>query len=145
MNDNRLQKIKTSWNKGVTTISLKTSLALEKAKINTHIDSVQKEIDSLYFEVGNLSYKIWQDNLNDFSVLNDYFNSISAKLKEQEILRQEIAKIEDQSNRILGENLISDNNTDKFEFTDKRVCPNCGIEINANANFCRKCGYKLKE
>lgn len=47
-------KLRSSLNRGITTISVKTSSSLEKTKLKTHIESLTNDIQKLYSEAGDL-------------------------------------------------------------------------------------------
>ena len=52
MENDAFGKVKSSLNRAVTSISVKTSSSLEKGKLNTYIDSLENDIKKLKFELG---------------------------------------------------------------------------------------------
>ena len=89
-----MNKIKSSFNRGITTISLKTSSTIEKSKIKTHIDSLNREIARELAASGEEAYKIWLDGKTDFSELIEKFEGIQGKYKEIEDLTAELSAID---------------------------------------------------
>ena len=53
-------------------------------------------------------------------------------------LNEEIKKVDERSNSVLGTDKNSDANTPHF-------CTNCGTRYDVGAKFCRKCGNSLQE
>ena len=96
------QKIKSSFNRGITTISVKTSSSLEKTKIKTHIESITREIQRKFSLVGEEAYKIWSDGSEDFSALYQNFEEIKNKYNEIEELKEQLVYIDQRDNEILG-------------------------------------------
>ena len=140
-------KFKSSLNRGVTAISIKTSSSLEKAKIRTHIESIKLEIDRLIVTIGELAYEIWEKGESDFSSLNEQFDLIKQKKEEILQLENEYESIDERDNQILGAS-----NTDKPSAPQTMpeeaagiVCPNCGTAYANPVRFCRRCGYKIEE
>lgn len=136
------QKFKSSLNRGVTTISVKTSSSLEKAKIKTHIDTIQSEIQQLSLSIGELAYTKWLNNDTDTSQLVEFFISIQQKNGEIEKLNEELSSIDARDNQILG-NMAVEEAAATTDFA--MVCPNCGTGYETPVKFCRKCGTKLME
>lgn len=141
-----LQKFKTSFNRGVTAISIKTSSSLEKVKIKTHIDSITAEIDRLISNVGAMAYSIWISGETDFSALNEHFSAIKQKREEIERLQAEYMSIDERDNQILGAAPAEGPApAAPVEQMPELVCPKCGSSYSPPAKFCRKCGQKLQE
>ena len=141
-----LQKFKTSFNRGVTAISLKTSSSLEKVKIKTHIDSISTEIERMISNVGETAYSIWNSGETDFSSLNEQFSAIKQKREEIEQLQSEYLSIDERDNQILGTSSAEvPAPAAPAEQAVGIVCPNCGSNYSSPVKFCRKCGQKLQE
>lgn len=133
-----LQKIKSSFNKGITTITVKTSSTIEKTKLSTHIYKLKEDILSLYTRYGQDSYKKYKNvgNVTDES-LKEIFKNIEEKENTIRSLLNEIKKIDEQNNEILGN---SQNTMNQSKF----YCSNCGASYSTKVNFCRKCGKKIE-
>lgn len=134
------KKIKNTVNRGITTISIKTSSSLEKSKIKTHIDTLEKEVQKLLLTTGENAYSIWIDNGTDYHSLTDKFIVIKQKKAEIEQLRLELDSIDERDNQILGKNTEY---AREHREDDPIICPECGSEYVVTVKFCRKCGYKF--
>ena len=142
------QKFKSSFNRGVATISVKTSSSLEKVKIKTHIESIEKEIEHLISEIGENAYEIWETNDNDFSVLGE--KCLVVKQKKDEIIQLNEAynSIDERDGQILGTSVNEENHEVKETApisNESITCPNCGSVYIQSVKFCKKCGQKLKD
>ena len=134
-----LEKLKSSFNRGITTISVKTSSSLEKSKIKTHIESLTRDIERDIRLVGEAAYKIWSTQDGDFAVLNERCAAIKSKQEEIERLNEELASIDERDNQILGTTERPEEAAPKF------ICTNCGAQYDSPVKFCRKCGNKMAE
>lgn len=134
-------KFKSSFNRGITTISVKASSSLEKSKIKTHIESLESEIQKMIFSIGEQAYAKWENKDSDFSSLNETFEQIDRKKQEIESLTAELNSIDERDSQILG-NAKNEDGTR----TDSSVCvcPNCGMRYDEPVRFCRSCGFKLQ-
>ena len=147
MASDAFQKFKSTINRGVTTISVKTSSSLEKVKIKTHIESINKEIDHLMQEIGKKAYGIWENNSGDFSVLEELFSIIKQKKEEITQLVGEYESIDDRDGQILGTSITETTKVaDEIVTTEDETitCPQCGMVYIQSVRFCKKCGQQLK-
>lgn len=164
MAGNTFQKFKSSVNRGITTISVKTSSSLEKSKIKTHIDTINREIQRKISIVGEDAYNIWLGNNEDFSSLYETFEEIKNKYNEIEELKEQLVYIDQRDNEILGtavkenapkteviaaeepEAAAEENvkvEEQKEEQPKKRFCRNCGTPYEGQVKFCRNCGIQM--
>ena len=133
MANDAFEKFKTSVNRGITTISVKTSSGVEKSKIKTHIDSLQKEIEKIYTSLGESLYLEWLKVDIDHTVFTERLENIRAKKEEIDNLKMQLNSIDDRDNQILG------NGGDK----NPLVCSRCGAQFTNPVKFCGKCGSKM--
>lgn len=134
MEQNAFDMMKSKINKGITTVSLKTSSSVEKAKINTHIESLNGDIEVLKREIGEKVYVLWENDNFDLGKLTQELNNIKEKNTKICELKNQLSAIEDKENDILGKgNSIS----------ARSICQNCGMQYDQKINFCVKCGTKL--
>lgn len=133
------EKLKSSFNRGITTISVKTSSSLEKSKIKTHIESLTRDIERDIQQIGETAYKIWSDEEKDFTVLNERCAAVKSKKDEIEKLTKELESIDERDNQILGTTERPEEAAPKF------ICTNCGAQYETPVKFCRKCGNKMAE
>ena len=141
MANDAISKFKSSINRGITTINVKTSSSLEKTKIKTHIESLRTEIGKLFSSIGERAYAVWESQSGaDDDRLLEMYALVKQKKDEIESLTAELNSIDERDNQILG--------TMKQEAADaagrKIVCPQCGSQYDEPAKFCRKCGQKLQ-
>lgn len=136
------QKFKSSVNRGIATISVKSSSALEKSKIKTHIESLNRDLEKELMLIGDVAYKLWSDGNSDFSSLNTRFETVKGKLAEIESLKAELESIDERDNQILG-----NNNTQPEVLNEaaKYFCTQCGAQYETLPKFCRKCGNKMSD
>ena len=72
------QKLKNSVNRGITTISVKTSSSFEKTTINTHIETIKNEIIKLTSKLGEDVYNCWLNG-------EDSIMAFSEKMREETV------------------------------------------------------------
>ena len=63
------EKGKIALDKGVT----QASFALEKSKLNSQIDGINKEIKKLFHSLGDAAYVQWENGSEDFKSLEGMF------------------------------------------------------------------------
>lgn len=148
MANDAFQKFKSTFNRGVTTISVKTSSSLEKVKIKTHIESIDKEIEQLLLEIGKTAYELWENSNVDFSVIAEQCSIIKEKKETIVQLNEKYNSIDERDGQILGTSMNEEIKEEK-EFVpvldDSITCPNCGSVYIQSVRFCKKCGQQLKE
>lgn len=137
-----IQKFKNSMNRGITTISVKTSSSLEKTKLNTHIDTLEKDIQNLYSAVGSAAYALWESGTSDFSTLTETFISIQQKKSEISRLVTERDAIARRDSQILG--TAAQEPAKSSRAPGVIFCPQCGASYDTPVKFCRKCGCSLQ-
>lgn len=76
------KKIKSSLNRSVTTISVKTSSSIEKVKLKTHMESLEADIQTSFTRLGELAYQLWEADEKYISSLEDHFEVIFQKKEE---------------------------------------------------------------
>ena len=135
-----ISKFKSSINRGITTINVKTSSSLEKTKIRTHIESLRADIEKLFHSIGERAYAGWERQAGEDEGLTEMFVLVKQKKDEIDQLTAELFSIDERDNQILG--------TMKQEAAPaagrKITCPECGSQYDDPAKFCRKCGHKLQ-
>lgn len=142
MTNDPFQKFKSSLNKGITNIGVKMSSSLEKSKIQLYINSLEKEIEKIFFSIGEESYALWENESDDSESLHNKFALVKQKKAEIEQLKLELNSIEKHDNKIFG---TSGQEVPPEEpSTDKTTCPGCGSQYNTPIKFCRNCGQKLQ-
>lgn len=140
MSKESLQKLKSSLNRGVATISLKTSSTLEKAKLQTHMESIDTEVQQMISTAGEMAYGMWQHGNTEYTEIVTLFLAIQEKRHEIELLQAQIQSLHDREKQILGaaamERIVPVGESEQ-------ICPNCGAHYLNVVKFCRNCGQKL--
>lgn len=124
-----------AFSKGITAVNVKLSRSLEEAKINTYIDTLNQEANSLKMEIGNMIYAKWRSG-NTVEITEDIIvklDMIRQRLEEVELKKAEILRLQEDEKRILG-GAVNVNTV---------YCVNCGTANNAANSFCEKCGSPL--
>jgi len=137
------QKLKSTVNRGITTISVKTSSSLEKTQIKTQIDTLTKSIESAHSYVGEAAYRIWESGSTDFSSLNEQFVRIKEMRVKIDELSAQIAAIDERDKQILGGQSADAQNISGS--SSVIICNSCGAKYDSPVKFCRKCGNKLSD
>lgn len=132
-------KLKSSLNRGITTISVKTSSSLEKTKLKTHMESLNNEIRKLYSEIGETAYQKWASGDSDCAALEQMFQQIQSKQQTISNLTEELNSIDERDSQILG------TKTEKPAEPQGCVCSSCGAKYETPVKFCRNCGSKMQD
>ena len=100
-----------------------TSKITKETKLKLKMNDNKNKISDLYEEIGKKVYEkhVREENINIKEELKEQCEKIDALSKEIEEARKEILKL-----------------------NKKRQCPKCYAEIEEEALFCSKCGYKLE-
>lgn len=138
MEYNAFDMMKSKINKGITTVSVKTGNSVEKAKLNTYMDVVNAEINSLKQDVGNRTYVLWDAGNFDLEKLLPELEMIKKKIDTVEEIKQQILEIDNREREILGQTAGGYGTANEGSC----VCPNCGASFKDKVNFCVKCGSK---
>lgn len=138
-------KLKSSINRGVTAINVKTSSSMEKARLKTQIENVQNEVQRMINAIGEAMYIMYEKGDEDYHRLDEHLAMIQQKKAEIVALQQEINAVDERSNQILG-SAAQDNVAVPAAPVAmvNSLCPNCGTPFSEGARFCRKCGNKLQ-
>ena len=137
------QKFGDSMSRAITKLSVKTSSSLEKSKIKMHIESLTKDVQKMFMEVGEEVYSLWLQGTTSNQEVLEKLEAIKQKKAEIEQLSIELDSIDARDNEILGTKTESSQEAE-VQFPKNPCCPNCGSECDATAKFCRKCGHKLQ-
>jgi rubrerythrin len=132
------EKFKSSLNRGITTISMKTASSFEKSKLKTHMDSLKSENQRLIVEIGELAYKKWYNHDTDNTELEQLCTKVKENQQTIADLTAQLSAIDDRDNEVLG------NKVEK-PAGPEIVCPNCGAGYETPVKFCRSCGFKMPE
>lgn len=137
-NNTPINSMKSKINKGITMVTVKTGSSVEKAKLNTHIENVEAEIDQLKRNLGDKAYVLWETGNLKLEELEEDFRCIQEKKAMREALSKQIDEINRETDSILGK---KDNSTPQNQ--GAYYCSNCGCRYEQKINFCVKCGNKI--
>lgn len=135
-------KLGDSMSRAITKISVRTSSSLEKSKTKMHIESLTKDVQKMFMEVGEEVYSLWLQGATSTQVVIEKLDAIKQKKAEIEKLSIELGSIDARDNEILGTKTESGQEAEAQD-PKNPCCSNCGSECDATAKFCRKCGHKL--
>jgi ribosomal protein L40E len=96
----------------------------ETTKLNSLIDSEEKNINSLYSKIGARYFELFAENPEEGMV--EFFIGINESKKKIAEFREQLLKVKGADAAQKGE-----------------ACPNCGTINPTGALFCSKCGFKL--
>ena len=127
-------KVVVGLNKGVNSVSEGSKSLIEKAKINTQIQDLEKEKNKLLINMGNLIYNLQQSGdvqieqcggiCAEISNYNDQISELQLRLQELDINKQP------QQSQLVPSN-------------ENGVVCECGFTNKVTAKFCSQCGKPL--
>ena len=155
------EKGKSALDKGMT----QASFALEKSKLNSQIEGINKEIKKLNHSLGEAAYVQWENGSEDLKSLEGMFLAIQQKKEEIIELNKKIAEIEVQEQQLMESAAVTEevsrvqesmeDNVEVQENTENNaesagevkaefICPGCGVKYDTPAKFCKNCGTKMQ-
>lgn len=130
-------KFKSTVDRSIAVVSVKTASSVEKSKIKTRIENFNEVAEKLTMEVGGDAYDLYIAGEADFSRLNEKFEAIREKRLEIEKLTEELDSIDERDKQVLGESAKAQAAQDSI------ICPGCGASFTEPVKFCRNCGTKI--
>ncbi|MDE7030450.1 MAG: hypothetical protein K2P63_10840 [Lachnospiraceae bacterium] len=125
--------LKESFSKGLTAINVKTSSFMEESKCKTYIATLEKEIQTLKSNLGELVYAKTLAGETYEEQAAEIVQKIQEKheeIRQQKLLIEQLAV---EQKQILGTTP-----TDAVKY-----CAQCGAQNAGNYKFCCKCGTPL--
>ncbi|MGN1330190.1 MAG: zinc ribbon domain-containing protein [Clostridia bacterium] len=86
------------------------------------INENKSKIEKIYFEIGKKVYETREVNEELMTYINTKIEEIDTMSKENEELRKEVLLL-----------------------NNKKLCPNCGAEVDINTTFCPQCGKEQEK
>lgn len=136
------KKWKAKVNEKVTTLSNKTSFAVDRSKVRKQIATFEDEIKLLKQEIGEI-VNLNRHTLFSVSMVNYQLMQIEAKEKAVALLEQEIEELNERSKAAGVEEELIREAADIIEVTQTYICANCNEFYDESKKFCEECGYKL--
>lgn len=131
---------KSTLEKGITTLNVKTNNFMEESKCKTYIATLEKEINALKLSIGNSVYDNWTNNEDVMNGIEEFLQKIKEKEQEIRVQEERIRQLSVEEKQILG---VTDDRTGMAE--DAVYCSQCGAKNASNFKFCVKCGASLKD
>lgn len=125
--------LKESLSKGITAINVKTSNFMEESKYKTYIATLEKEIQTLKANMGELVYAKTIAGEEYKENVAEIIKQIDGKYAEIEQQKKAIEQLAVEEKQILG---TSSPGAVKY-------CAKCGAQNAGNYKFCSKCGAPL--
>ena len=125
--------LKESLSKGITAINVKTSSFMEESKCKTYISTLEKEIQTLKANIGELVYAKSVANESYDEPVTQLIQQIQSKYEEIEQQKKAIEQLAVEQRQILG----------TAQTSAVKYCTKCGAENAGNYKFCCKCGTPL--
>ncbi|HCI25541.1 MAG: zinc ribbon domain-containing protein [Roseburia sp.] len=129
-----MASLKESLSKGITTINVKTSSFMEESKCKTYISTLEKEIQILKQNIGEIVYAKSVAGESYEEEVTKIIEQIQSKYAEIEQQKATIEQLAVQEKQILGNQSATVN---------IKYCAKCGAQNAANYKFCSKCGTPL--
>lgn len=139
MAENVFDTMKSKINRGITTVTVKTSSSVERAKINTHMETVKAEMERLKQELGNKMFILWEADSFELSKIEADLQKIKEKKEALGELQNQLEVMEGQIQSILGTEPVTE-----YYRQAGCVCSQCGSQYEQTINFCVKCGSKIE-
>lgn len=108
----------------------------EVAKLNNEISAEQKQIDSLYAEIGKVIFE--RDKNDALSPVAEQCQKILAAQQSIAELNIRIQQVKAGDDRVVEAEVTPV--TPSAEQPVKKFCANCGTEIAPGSKFCQSCG-----
>ena len=125
--------LKESLSKGLTAINVKTSNMMEESKLKTYISTLEREIQVLKMNIGELVYAKSLSGESYEEGVAELVGQIKGKYAEIEQQKAAIEQLAVEQRQILG---TPETGAIKF-------CAKCGTQNSAAYKFCAKCGNPL--
>lgn len=129
-----MASLKESFSKGITAINVKTNSFMEESKCKTYISTLEKEIQNLKQNIGEIVYGKTITGEEYKEAVEEIVREIQGKYEEIEQQKKVIEQLAVEERQILGTAQTAES---------VKFCPKCGAQSAANYKFCSKCGSPL--
>ena len=134
-----MASLKESITKSITTLNVKTNNFMEQSKYKTYISTLEDEIQKLKLQAGTIAYEKWNKGEDAKEETEAIFQQIAGKYKEIQVQQENIQKLYQQEQQILG---TAGNQGQPA--AGGIFCSQCGTRNAENYRFCVKCGSPLE-
>lgn len=129
-----MASLKESFSKGITAINVKTNSFMEESKCKTYISTLEKEIQVLKLNIGEIVYSKSVIGESYEKAVAEIVQQITGKYQEIEQQKKAIEQLAIEEKQILGTSQAVES---------VKFCSQCGAQSAANYKFCSKCGSPL--
>lgn len=129
-----IDKMVIGLNKGVNTVSENSKIIVEKARLNTQLQDIERDKQRIFQTMGKLIYNLQSSEEIHITQCEKMCNEISE-------LDRQILTIQEQLKAYEGTRLSSSNES---PLTDGVQCRYCGFINSKEAKFCAHCGKMME-
>lgn len=133
-------KLKENLDKGIVSVSVKSSTYLEVEKLKTKAGNVLEKMKMASSEMGEAVYNQWKSGGIDQGYIEAVCSQIKEMEDEVEGYRNQIKELEHEKDKILGK---GGTEPERAETLSGIFC-DCGCQNESGARFCMQCGKELK-
>ena len=135
-----LERLKSTFDKGVTAVSVKSESIVESSRVRMGIATAQKKMEDAIHALGETFYRDWSANALNMDALQAECERIRAIGEEIENLKLRLEQIKAEEEKFLGaQKKPAPAESGNFVF-----CSKCGKRLDASARFCDECGAQIK-
>lgn len=140
-----LEKIKSTFDRGLATVSVKSESMVEISRIKAQIQGLQKQQTTMISRLGEEMYAMWKSNEMDRERFEQLCGEISGVEKTVEELNRRIEQVRTEEQQLLGTSAPAAGAAPAAAPAQGLFCPACGTKNQPGARFCVNCGGKLGE
>ena len=138
------EKLKKNIDKGIVSVSVKSSSYLETEKLKAKIDNIKSDSASQLQAMGDQIYQTWKES---GTVDQAYIAEVCGKVQENEneiaFYEAKIEEVESEKNKIL--NNAANSKPEGTQNVEGGLVCSCGYVNDPSAKFCKVCGQKLEQ
>lgn len=136
-----LEKLKKNIDKGIVSVSVKSSAYLEGEKLKAKISNIREEMEDSLKQMGEQVYRTWKEKqVIDEAYITEVCQRVLGKEEEAEGYMAQKEQLEAEKERILKR----PGRLESLQAEQGCIC-SCGNVNEAGAKFCRFCGKKLEK
>ena len=133
-----LERLKSTFDKGVTAVSVKSESIVESSRVRMGISNAQRSMEEAINALGATFYRDWSADTLDIDALKAECERIRGIGNEIENLKLRLEQIKAEEEKLLGMQKKS------AESGNSVFCTKCGKKLDASARFCDECGTQVK-
>lgn len=137
---NFFDKVVVGFNQGINSVSESSKIFMEKAKLNTQIQDVEREKTSLLQNIGLLIYNLQESGELTVEQCSGMCSEIKKADEQIAFLKKQIQELEMQKGQAASYNQGFTNQP-----AENGIRCECGNINKSSAKFCAKCGKAISE